>query len=68
MQRKNRIFDYAVIRTPDGFRGTIEDMKRQIAKGNPVIIGMEIDRDFVSSSIRLWDKTILLFMEIMPLF
>ncbi|WP_343695306.1 C1 family peptidase [Flavobacterium sp.] len=53
---KNRIFDYAVIRTPDGFRGTIEDMKRQIAKGNPVIIGMEIDRDFVSSSIRLWDK------------
>lgn len=53
---KNRIFDYAVIRTPDGFRGTIEDMKRQIAKGNPVIIGMEVDRDFVSSSIRLWDK------------
>ncbi len=53
---KNRIFDYAVIRTPDGFRGTIEDMKRQIANGNPVLIGMEVDRDFTSRSIRLWDK------------
>lgn len=53
---KNRIFDYFAISPSEGFKPTVEDMKRQIAKGNPVIIGMRVDDDFVSNSIRLWDK------------
>ncbi|TDO69827.1 papain like protease [Flavobacterium chryseum] len=52
---KNRIFDYFAVRTSEGFVATLEDIKRQIANGNPVLIGMSIDRDFTSSSIRLWD-------------
>jgi C1A family cysteine protease len=53
---KNRIFDYFIIRTPEGFRASVEDIKRQIANGNPVLIGMAIDKNFTSNSIRLWDK------------
>lgn len=51
---KNRVNDYYRL-TSDTGKPTLEEVKRQIADGKPVIIGITVDYDFTSSSIRLWD-------------
>lgn len=52
--KKFRINDYYRL-TSDTGKPTLEDIKRQLANGNPVIISIAIDNDFTSSSIKLWD-------------
>ncbi|OXG00813.1 papain like protease [Flavobacterium araucananum] len=53
--KKNRVNDYYRLPSETG-KPILEDIKRQIANGNPVIIGIKVDYDFGSNSIRLWDK------------
>lgn len=52
---KNRINDYYRLTSPTGGIPTLEDIKEQIAKGKPVVIGIAVDNNFTSNSIRLWD-------------
>ncbi|MCV9932906.1 C1 family peptidase [Flavobacterium sp. LS1R47] len=52
--RKFRVNDYYRI-SPDKGLPTLEDIKRQISTGNPVMMGVEVDMAFTNSSIRMWD-------------
>lgn len=51
---KNRINDYYRLQSNND-KPELEEIKRQIANGNPVLIGIPIDQDFSSSNLRLWD-------------
>lgn len=53
--RKFRINDYYRLSSSTGIKPTLEDIKTQIATGNPVIIGIEVDQEFTNNSLRLWD-------------
>lgn len=53
--RKFRINDYYRLSSSTGTKPTLEDIKTQIAAGNPVITGIEIDQEFTNRSLRLWD-------------
>ncbi|WP_427871859.1 C1 family peptidase [Flavobacterium sp. MMS24-S5] len=52
--KKNRINDYYRLKSATG-KPTLEQIKEQIANGNPVIVGVAVDWDFTSFSLRLWD-------------